>query len=111
MIDMVLKEWKELVSKRDATSHSNFLKSAKVDRRLVAILEDPGFNKLLRTQHGTPITWMVSPQWKITWLRHLLASPSGGVCDLLSQAKHPLLTPYVEHAAYCTDGATHVSVP
>ena len=81
------------------------------DKRLVTILEDADFRKLLTTQHMAPIIWRVSSIWKITWLWKLLVSPSGGVRGMPSGVKGSLLTPYVEPAAHCTDRTAHVSAP
>ena len=115
-INMAMKLWKEASSKSqgEATDLSNLLPETLAsfnDNRLVALLEDPCFSELLHVQHNTPITWEVSSQWKVAWLSRLLGSPSGGVCGLLSGVNWSLLMPFVEHTAYCTGGASHVSLP
>jgi hypothetical protein len=96
-IDLALKQWKEIASEAACLSRGDFLTKAKAavgDSKLVTILGDPVFNNLLRTQQRTPVTWMLSPWWKITWLWNLLVSPSGGVRGMLSGAKHSILTPH-----------------
>jgi len=85
---MMMKSWKDAskTSQGESTSRGGLPQAAgeEFGPKLTALLEDPLFNELLHIQHMTPITWAVSPQWKISWLTRLLASPSGGVSDILS---------------------------
>ena len=115
---MVLKELNLILANKEATnpSHCDIQDavgggSDSSNTRLVTILEDADFRKLLTTQHMALVIWRVSSMWKIAWLWNLLVSPSGGVCGMPSGVKCSLLTPYVEHTAYCTDRTTHVSAP
>jgi hypothetical protein len=70
-IELAIKGWPEVTSNSESTSCKFFIKHALAllgDRRLITILEDPSFHDLLLTQHAMPITWVVTPQWSVTWL-------------------------------------------
>ena len=113
---MAIKQWGNVALKKEGTGHRDFLNYAKGtigDSRLVTLLEDPDFYQLLKTQNAMPkaVTWMVSSQWKVAWLWKLLTSPSGGVGGMPCCTIYPLLTSHVVPVAYCSDRATHVSVP
>ena len=88
---MVLKELKLILVKKKAInpSHRDIQdavggESDSSATRLVTILEDADFCKLLTTQHMASVIWRVSSMWKITWIWKLLVSPSGGVCNIPS---------------------------